>query len=527
MQLIQTEIAIVGASLGGVAAAWRAASSGRRVVLAAEFDWLGGQLTSQGVPPDEHRLIETGGASESYLRLRTALRRRYLENPDFVDNSAMTEGCNPGDGWVSRLCVEPAVAAACIEELLAPFVANGSLRILRGCTLQSARRRERRIEAVTLSGPRGERTELRADWYLDATDTGALLREAGLAYRLGKEAHAEFGESDAPPHAAPGDQQPVTMVMALRRGHAAGPTLPPPPDYAAWRRYLLPHYGYPLFSEFIPGSGRGQAVRFPLFAQTHRSEELDLWRYRRAVCSHNWRTQRDEVSLVNWAQNDYALHALLDGDRGEAAVVEAARNLSLCLLHWLRTEAPRPDGGAGYPELALAPEVLGTDDGLAQQVYVRESRRIVGLDCLAQGEIAAGADPLAPTGRADSVGIAWYNMDIHPTVESGHGVNARVRPFCLPLGSFIARDADNLVPACKNIGVTHLVNACTRVHPVEWMAGEIAAVLVDFAAAGGHPLARIHADPGLVAALRLRLHAAGIPTAWDRAQLARLSPTSH
>jgi hypothetical protein len=118
-------------------------------------------------------------------------------------------------------------------------------------------------------------------------------------------------------------------------------------------------------------------------------------------------------------------------------------------------------------------------------------------------------------------------MDIHPTVQSGHGVNAAVRPFTLPLGSFIPRDADNLIPACKNIGVTHLVNAATRVHPAEWMAGEIAAVLAGFASDHGHPLARIHADPALVDTLRGRLRAAGIPLSWDRAQLARLSPTSH
>jgi len=527
MQLIETDIAIVGASLGGVAAAWRAASSGRRVVLAAEFDWLGGQLTSQAVPPDEHRLIEMGGASSGYLALRAELRRRYLEHPDFVDNSAMTEGCNPGDGWVSRLCVEPALAAACIEDLLAPLVAGGSLQILRRCRLASAQREGRRIVSVQLRGVHGDAIELRAPWFLDATDTGALLHTAGLPYRLGKEARSEFGEPDAPPHAAPGDQQPVTMVMALRRSRTPAPVVGAPPNYEAWRRYLLPHYGYPLFSEYIPGSGRGQAVRLPLFPSTPAGSELDLWRYRRVVCAHNWRSPREEVSLVNWAQNDYALHALLDGDLAENAVVEAAGNLSLCLLHWLRTEAPRPDGGQGYPELALAPDVTGTSDGLAQQVYVRESRRIVGLDCLAQGEIAAGADPLAPAERADGVGIAWYNMDIHPTVQSGHGVNASVRPFTLPLGSFIPRDADNLIPACKNIGVTHLVNAATRVHPAEWMAGEIAAVLAGFAFDSGHPLTRIHADPALVEQLRRRLRAAGIPLSWDRDNLARLSPLSH
>ncbi|MCA3083509.1 MAG: FAD-dependent oxidoreductase, partial [Rhodocyclaceae bacterium] len=68
------DIAVIGASLGGVLAAWRACEAGRRVVLTNEFAWIGGQLTAQGVPPDEHRLIEFGGASESYLAFRRTMR---------------------------------------------------------------------------------------------------------------------------------------------------------------------------------------------------------------------------------------------------------------------------------------------------------------------------------------------------------------------------------------------------------------------------------------------------------------------
>lgn len=524
MTVIDTDIAVIGASLGGVLAAWQAARSGQRVVLAAEFDWLGGQLTSQGVPPDEHHLIESGGASASYLRMRGALRQHYLADPAFTDNSVMTEGCNPGDGWVSRLCVEPKVAADYIEDMLRPLVASGALRIMRGVTLAGARRSGRTIASATLAGQLGERSELRARWFIDGSDTGALIAAAGLPYRLGKESRDEFGEADAPPSASRDDQQPVTMVMALRRAAAPQPAAEAPPAYARWRDYVLPHYDYRLFSECIPGSGRGQAVRLPLFGQ---GTELDLWRYRRVVCAHNWQPPRAEVSLINWAQNDYGLHPLLDGALAEREVVAAARELSLCLLHWLRTEAPRADGGSGYPELMLAPDVLGTADGLAQQVYVRESRRIVGLDCLSQADIAAGDVPLDPVDRDDSVGVAWYNMDIHPTVVSGHGVNARVRPFCLPLGSFIPRDCDNLLPASKNIGVTHLVNACTRVHPVEWLAGEVAGLLAVFATQQQCALADIHADLALRTGFQQALRDAGIPLVWDRAQLARFTQPSH
>ncbi len=49
----KTDVLVVGGGLGGIAAALSALALGARVVLTEEFDWLGGQLTTQGVPFDE------------------------------------------------------------------------------------------------------------------------------------------------------------------------------------------------------------------------------------------------------------------------------------------------------------------------------------------------------------------------------------------------------------------------------------------------------------------------------------------
>src|SRR5699024_2481477 len=72
-----TEILIVGAGLGGVAAALAAARRGARVVLTEEFDWIGGQSTSQAVPPDEHPWIEDFGCTRSYRAFRDGIRDYY------------------------------------------------------------------------------------------------------------------------------------------------------------------------------------------------------------------------------------------------------------------------------------------------------------------------------------------------------------------------------------------------------------------------------------------------------------------
>jgi hypothetical protein len=42
--------------------------AGVDVVLAEEHEWLGGQLTSQAVPPDEHPWIERFGCTARYPR---------------------------------------------------------------------------------------------------------------------------------------------------------------------------------------------------------------------------------------------------------------------------------------------------------------------------------------------------------------------------------------------------------------------------------------------------------------------------
>jgi FAD dependent oxidoreductase len=527
------DIIVVGASLGGVLATYRACKSGRRVILAAEFDWLGGQMTSQAVPPDEHRLIEWGGASQSYLDFRRAMRDHYRANSDFADNTEMTEGCNPGDGWVSRLCFEPRLAAEYFEAMLAPFVEMSQLRILRKVKPTGVTRVNRRIESVTVEMDNGVPVTLTAPYFLDATDTGELLKLAKLPYRLGKEGREEFDEPDAPHEASRLDQQPITFVMSLKhhRNARPGSTQPimQPRGYNFWQRYVTPHYWHPLFGNEMPGSKAGESAFLPWFAD---GTTLDWWRYRRIVSHRNWKRYRDDVSLINWAQNDYALHPLLDGRVDEGTVVAAAKALSRSFLYWLQTEAPRHDAEVrrinkesekGYPELQLVSDALGTEDGFAQQAYVRESRRIAGLDTLSQNDILYRGGIMIPASASNSVGIAWYNMDIHPTCVSGHGVNAKVRPFCLPLGCFIAADCDNLIPASKNLSVTHLVNAATRVHPTEWLAGEVAGLLAHFAIVSKLPLAEIYQTPNHVSAFQRLLAHAGVPIEWNDALVEHLN----
>jgi NADPH-dependent 2,4-dienoyl-CoA reductase/sulfur reductase-like enzyme len=122
---LHADIAIIGASVGGCAAALAALRNGMRVVLTEETDWIGGQLTSQAVPPDEHPWIEQFGCTRSYREYRNAVRQYYRDHYPLTEDARQRANFNPGDGSVSKLTHEPKVSLAVLEAMLAPYASAG------------------------------------------------------------------------------------------------------------------------------------------------------------------------------------------------------------------------------------------------------------------------------------------------------------------------------------------------------------------------------------------------------------------
>src|SRR5919106_3372798 len=132
MSATRTQALVVGGGVGGVATALALAESGVDTVLTEPTDWLGGVLTSQAVPPDEHVWIEQFGCTRSYRRLRDEIRRYYRRFYPLTDRARHEQYLNPGGGHVSSLCCEPRVVAAVIDALLAPHRSSRRLRVRTG-----------------------------------------------------------------------------------------------------------------------------------------------------------------------------------------------------------------------------------------------------------------------------------------------------------------------------------------------------------------------------------------------------------
>ena len=118
---------------------------------------------------------------------------------------------------------------------------------------------------------------------------------------------------------------------------------------------------------------------------------------------------------------------------------------------------------------------------MAKYPYIRESRRIKSLFTVTENHIGAEArgTPEAEYFN-DTVGVGVYHIDLHFSTGGNHGIHLECLPFQIPLGSLIPVRVENLLPACKNLGVTHLVNGAFRLHPVEWNIGEAAGLLAAF-----------------------------------------------
>ncbi|MBO0781953.1 MAG: FAD-dependent oxidoreductase [Ktedonobacteraceae bacterium] len=491
MQERQTDILIAGGGLGGVAAALAALRLGKRVILTEETDWLGGQLTAQAVPPDEHRWIEESGCTASYRRLREGIRAYYRRNYPLLPEARENPRLNPGMGGVSRLCHEPRIALAVLEEMLAPYRSGRQLEVLLKHRPVTAEYERDRVQALTIqSDETGEQVVIRAPYILDATEMGDVLPLAGVEHVIGAESQTQTGELHAlPGEAQPLDQQAISWCFALDYDPSEDHTIARPEDYDFWRVYQ---------ADFWPGPQLGWIDCDPItLARRHRTifdgdpdreRGRDFWHYRRILYRKYYPAglYASDITLVNWPQIDYWLGPLLSVSEEEKQKnLRAARQLSLSMLYWMQTEAPRLDGGTGYRGLRLRDDIVGTPDGLAKYVYIRESRRIRAEFTVVEQHVGVQerAEAGLPRGSAlfaDSVGVGCYRIDLHPSTALRNYIDISSYPFQIPLGALIPERVENLLPANKNLGVTHITNGCYRLHPVEWNIGEAAGALAAY-----------------------------------------------
>lgn len=530
----KSDIIITGGGLGGCAAALAACKLGASVIMTEPTNWIGGQVSQQGVPPDEHKWIETFGRPSSYAKYRSLIREYYKNNYPLTKAALGTKFLNPGNGSVSRICHEPAVSVIILESMLAPSIHNGQLQILLNTQIHKAFTDHDKIKAISVKNNKGKELILHGKLFIDASEEGDLLAKSGTEYVIGSESQKQTNEPHAPEKADSLNIQAFTHCFAMDHIEGEDHTIERPEMYNFWKNYvpkLTPAWAGKILSlnysnprtltpkslSFVPS---GKADPAP------HTKSLNLWLYRRIIDRNNFinGTYPSDITVVNWPQNDFMIGNITDVPESlRKQNLYKAKQLSLSLLYWLQTEVPRPDGKQGWKGLRLRKDIMGTEDGLAKYPYIRESRRILAAYTIKEQDISLeerrkitgdSGKQIRAKYFTDSVGIGYYHLDLHPSTGGDNYIDMASVPFQIPLGAFIPVRMQNIIPACKNIGTTHISNGSYRLHPVEWSIGEAAGSLCAFSIARKVDPEKIRNDQKLLQKFQSLLIKNGMELEW-------------
>jgi hypothetical protein len=513
---IAVDILVVGGGLGGVAAAIAAARSNASVLLIEAGEWLGGQLTAQGVcTPDEDPIyingnpvavVETCGATNTYKYMKHLCRAFYRDQTTLTAAEKNKVPLNIGNCWVNLgFATEALVAAGVLSQMLT----DAGVQPMMQTHVTDFTRAERVITDVTIEGPAGSQ-QVAPKYILDATETGELLPLFGLDWVIGSEVTDEPANMGDHPDWI----QPITFPFALeRRPHGEDYTIPKPDSYddvAARHDFTL-----------VDGPIR-EMFTSPVIDPATGQKALPFWTYRRIVDHTLFNDPRYscDIATINVAANDFKDAVYPTGDLArDQQVLDAARNLSLCYLYWLQKYAPRDDGrpGTGWPELKPLTTFFNTPDAISPMPYIRESRRIAAIGTVKQQDIQKpeGSKSLQRAQNfSDSCGIGNYGMDVHAGANQSQEFESGTWPYQIPSGALIPKDVDNVLAAGKCLGVTHLTNGAYRLHPQEWNVGESAGALASLCASQGVAPAMVHASDDLLVTYQNHLLKLGIPLFW-------------
>ena len=446
MDRISTDVLIVGAGTGGVAAAIQAARSGVSTILATEFSWLGGMLTSGGVcAPDGNELAawQTGLWGE-FLK---ELQRRQVGG---LDNA-----------WVSLFTYHPAVGAAIFADWTQEL---DNLNVIKtGKPLSVLKQSDRITEVVFFN------LIVEATITIDATELGDLLAIAEIPHRWGWELQAEFNEPSAP----------VEHNELTDKYTAQAPT---------WV-FLLQNYDSQL-NQTQP------SLLSPKLAQDY-SGFNNSWQNYGADNFLNYGKLTDNLYMINWpiAGNDYGigLNRLLESATATEEFLKESYYHSYNYAEYLQAELnsnyrlannifPQQENNIFYdPEIKI-------DPAFALHPYYRESRRVQGKTMITEHDIlpvqngSVAALPVNEKGQVNAIAIGNYPNDHHypgfdfPLQPKSIKWGGRWTgtPFTIPYDAIIPESTDGLLVCEKNISVSHIANGSTRLQPIVMNIGQAA-----------------------------------------------------
>jgi FAD dependent oxidoreductase len=434
---IGCDIAIAGGGLSGTATAYEGLLAGKTVCMTEITDWVGGQISAQGVSALDERPTQ---------RSKKYFPRGYLEFRQKVQD--YYGKLNSGYCWVSEVCFLPKDAHKLLYEMLKTAERKGKGKLhwypntvvkelivgKRGDGQQinavvaiqhqvqpgtaplnteplsktiedtysyrdSPRFQKRKIVFIPTYKTPKQQASKTADWYvIDATETGELVGLADVPYRLGLDPRSADEPSAATTTGDPYCTQGFTYPFAMET--TATPQLQIQP--VSYSQYA-PYYSYELkrLADFgvvytyrrIYSSGQGKATKFGginYTAPTPGDISMQNWTwgndYRPGSAQDNLILDRSQLQI----SGQLGAGGWMGGLRADT--LRKGEENAEGFYYWLVagttdsranpdpkspnywTKTPNPN----QRYLSGLDSPMGTAHGLSKYPYIREGRRIIG-----------------------------------------------------------------------------------------------------------------------------------------------------
>ena len=488
------DIVIYSATPAGIAAAIAASQEGASVALVEPTAHVGG-LTASGLSHPDFRSFE--GLTGFYLDFTERVEQWYCDRYGADSKEVATS--------LSGTHAEPHVNETVFETMIAEAV---NIELFKGCLLQDLKTEElqrdghssRRITSIEIASDTTT-TQLSASYFIDASYDGDLMALAGVDYTIGREGQDAYGESLAPPESDSQLQGYNFRLIATQDEDIKAPVQKPARYDREHFRDILPlldsgriHtvFGYPsrcVFKAHIPVLPRG---KYDINDVSNAPVRLSMPGENREWPDGS-PEQRRQIFQRHLTYNVGLLWFLQNDDEVPDRFREEAQQWG-----WCRDEF--------------------TDNGhLPWQLYVRESRRMIGDYVFTQRDVEADDEEYARARfQPDAIAMGDYGPNCHGTAHEGPRYGGRhtgefyqrAAPYQIPYGVLLNRKCSNiLVPvACSS---SHVGYCALRLEPIWSSLGQAAGTAARLAHGSRRDLLDVTPSE-----IRSAMHAAGAGTIY-------------
>jgi hypothetical protein len=498
------DVIIYGGTSAGIIAAVQVAKMGKSVVVVCPDGHLGG-LSSGGLGfTDTGRKEVIGGlARQFYHRIWQHYQKdeawKWQQRSEYGNRG---QGTPAIDGAERTMWIfEPHVAEQVFEDLVTeykiPVHRNEWLDRADGVSKSGGR-----IASITMLSGRAYSGKM----FIDATYEGDLMAAAGVSCHVGREANSVYGE-----------QWNGVQTEVFHHGHYFKRPVDPyvvPGDPSSG---LLPRISADPPGEKGQGDRRIQAYCFRMCLTDAPANRVPFpkpggydpkqYELLLRVFDTGWRETFDKFDPIPNRKTDTNNHGPFSTDNiganydypeasyeRRAQIVREHETYQKGLMYFLANDPRVPADVRGkMSDWGLAADEFTDNGNWPHQLYIRESRRMIGQYVMTEHDVLGKRDVPEPVGMGsytmDSHNVQRYvTPDSHVQNEGDIGVHPP-RPYRIAYGSLCPKRDERrnlLVPVC--VSCSHIAFGSIRMEPVFMILGQSAATAAVQAIDAGCPV---------------------------------------